>query len=271
MDNLDSLYRQFSIQEVQNEASLKLGNVYIPHRNLSETVSSFCSPIFEETGNIDYQLVPRGSATFLKHRNRYFAVLTYHQFLNQDYEKAAFFCSENSSIVKGGTFRWLENRNLEDTHSSDLLLIELTEAVQKGLLNSSRFFPLSTANSIKNGDKIYSSLALGFAVDDQKYDNEELEAYDFRLNRIGSVVRVLEVSYSGDSFDDTVCRWNSSDKPVFNANGFSGGGVFSLIETSKGLEIKLAGIVITSNSVGSIFHTIKADTVMRYITSLFDH
>lgn len=263
MDNLTKLLRAYGIDGYQRAASVAFNGVVYPLQAISVGMARFCRPLFHAAEGLGDSVSTKGSATFISVAGQFFAVITKHQYNLLSPEEVAFPAGVDRIMACGGDF-FVPDKG--ECYGDELCYLDLGKHVTARTLRSEDFLPLKAANYCIPRDDVRHGVSYGFAFDDLEFEFDETGKHDFRMLALHTKLREYNVKYAGNSFDHTLCKWTREAPILEQLSGFSGGPTFAVVRNADGFVAKLAGINLMSN--GATLHTVKVDTVARYLNSI---
>ncbi len=263
-DKLTKILRGYGIVGYAKASSVKFNSFVYTARTISAGLARFCRPLFHSADGDRENVSTKGSATLLSVDDaHFFAVVTKHQYVLLNPEEVSFPGNADRAIACGGQF-FVPNKS--ESYGDELCYLNLSDHVAGSTLNRSDFLPLVPNNCCTAGDDVGHGVSYGYAFDDLEFDYDETGEYDYRMLAMHMKLREYNVQYEGESFDDTLCKWMRGDGGIAELSGFSGGPTFAIVNTSEGFVAKLAGINMSSN--GQVLHTVKVDTIKRYLAEI---
>lgn len=234
---------------------------------LSKHLVRFAQPLLISSGDQNFPYGINGSATFVKFRSRFYAIITQHQLKSNCMSSIAFRGKGDRNVVLGGTFHFSEKfENGDSSHADELVFIDLGVSVSKGSLNECDFFDMSPENCVFDDDDVTFGVAYGYPHNVQVFDFDETGEHDFRMLHVGTVAREILSQNNGESFDQTMCAWTIKRSFDYELQGVSGGPAFCVCKNSEGFRLKFAG-VITAGSASKL-NTIKVQSIRRYLDAI---
>lgn len=263
MSDIHSLLKALGPIGYLDQSSVYFNNLRYPIRSLVNGLNKFCHALIQNSDSEGRTLSTKGSATFVEHSGRFFAIITKHQYEKIEPSEVCFFAEGEQRLAMGGNFFIPLS---DESYGDELCYLDLSQHVLNGTLATHQFLSLASSNICEPGDNIGFGTSFGFLFDDQVLEYDETGEADFEMMGLHTKLREYNVKYLGQSISDSLCKWSRTTGLLDNLNGFSGGPTFALIKENDGFHAKLAGINMASN--GSILHTVKVDTLKRYLNTI---
>ena len=216
--------------------SVRVGALYVPARNIAASLHRFVDPALIHA-NMEYpfEFTKSGSATKVKYKDRFFALLTEHQFSNQSYNPSDFLIlNPGTRLLCTASAYYFQTRSDDKAIDQDLLIFDFTECVEAGDLPKYFWYNICEDSAAHKKFMPNKLICIGYpgAVNNIDFDapRYDAKAVSIHGNPTRSSVR-QRVSFVPDSV------------PSFEPKGMSGGGVFALSVQNREAVIYFAGML----------------------------
>jgi hypothetical protein len=240
------------------ESSVRIGNLWVPGRQVETAVARYTKQIFCLTHHADCPYAFLGSATAVRFRNRSFLVWCRHQTKDYYPSDVAIPIEAGKVLISGSRFLFIEPDLLnQDEDFVDLCAMEFPIEKYDSANLVSWFFRLTGAECW-SGNEDAQFFLFGYPT--------ALRTVDYEIPHVD----VKQVVTSGRYHHASASRYlhclEMTRTANFAADGLSGGPVYQLARTRDGYFVGLAGIIMRGSDTSDYIYFIDA----RFLTTLLD-
>jgi hypothetical protein len=251
--NMSSLLQMLGILGARNAASVEIGNVLIPAREIERTLHKYCKHFFIHTGDPKYPYRFFGSGTAVAVAGRHFVFCCGHQIDHVSPDDVAIYHKAKNITLTGSQL--LKPTLTPDNNDTDWIDVRAMEFVTRNysIENlSHQFFLVERRKNVwpENFDKTF--IVYGYP--------SERQDVDYEIPHVTAHSTQVIATYEGTCSSPHLHRLTMNRKEAFDADGMSGGAVFYLGQRRFGeYFIGLAGMVMRGSKTSDTLYFVDAD------------
>jgi hypothetical protein len=245
------------IQWWLRESAVRVGNVWVPGRQVEPTLARYTKQLFCLTHYNEYPYAFLGSASGVRAGDRCFMVWCRHQTREYSPDDVTIPIESGKTLISGSPFLYIErDESNADEDFTDLCAMEFIPKNYGSPNLDASFFRFNTSECWP-GNTDATFFLFGFPT--------ELRQVDYGIPH----VHVRQIVTSGRYTRVTSARalhcLEMTRTTEFAADGLSGGAVYHLARDNRGYFVGLAGTIVRGSNSSSYIHFLDA----RFLTRLF--
>ena len=243
-----------AIKKVPSDASIRIGSIWFPVRNLPAALARHTKLVFCLTGSDDHPYSLRGSATGLKFQDRHLLFCCGHQIANIEPRNVVIpLDKEGRTLISGQQTVSLDHvQELLGEEILDLTAMRFDPAKYGPSPVNLGFFDIR-GSDVWNGDPQTTFLVFGYPTSLRSVEIDDVSGAlsGLKVKMIATAASYIQASQASGLHAIRLLR--SGD---YTSDGLSGGTVYHVGEDAHGFYCGFAGLVIRGSETSDILHFI---------------
>jgi|GEM_PF-6138936 len=245
------------ITETLAKSSIRLGGVYIPIRNLPDSLSKFSQALLADAGRDQtWPAIFRGSSLKVCYKERYYQLATAHQYQSEEHPIQP---SSNRLLIDPGSepsflppdaFGVPDIQEESGDSLEDLIIFryQVSDAtIQRRFLSSDEIHWCDSASELPGMPLVY--FLIGFPSDKQAMEGDET------LNHLRTRYAQILLEFNPEAIEWIDRRiylrtTSRSDQRSFDPDGLSGSPIYAISKNAEEFYLNLVGLVTDANRSG---------------------
>jgi hypothetical protein len=260
-----SVKRSNNIKLIKQGSSIRVGDLWVPVKQLPHILAPFTKQLFCLTGSDDHPYSLRGSATGLKFQRDHLLFCCSHQIADRSPPDVVVPVDKRGRKLVSGT-RFIRLNELPDfagEEVSDVCAMQFRPPDYGEPQLERGFFDLKTAD-VWSGEPQTTFLVYGYPSEFCRLGVDDVSG---ALNDIKVKMTATAGHYSHASSAAGVHAITLERSGLYSSDGLSGGAVYHVAEDARGFYCGFAGIVLRGSNTSNIVHFMDA----RLIRQFFRH
>jgi hypothetical protein len=255
-----------AMKRMPTDASVRIGSIWVPVRNLSAALARHTKLVFCLTGSEDHPYSIRGSATGLKLRDRHLLFCCGHQIAGVEPRDVVIPLDKTGrTLISGQRMVKLDHQieQLQGEEILDVVAMHFDPAKYDPSPTDLGFFDIKGAD-VWNGDPQTTFLIFGYPTSLRSVDVDDVSGALSGL-QVKMIVASATYDYASQASGLHAIRLQRSGD--YSSDGLSGGTVYHLGEDAQGFYCGFAGLVVRGGETSDLLHFLDP----RAIYPFFNH